>query len=76
MLSLKDFNKLSPPYYWWYISGPSWAGKAYYFPLKMKVYLGNSPKHFVVQAGKLLRAPKKPLEMVSLKINTKACSEE
>ena len=76
MLSLKDFNKLSPPYYWWYISGPSWAKKAYCFPLKMKAYLGNSPKHFVVQAGKLLRAPKKPLEMVSLIINTKACSEE
>ena len=51
-------------------------GKADDFPLKMKAYLGNSPKHFVVQAGKLLRAPKKPLEMVSLTINTKACSEE
>nr|XP_058946276.1 uncharacterized protein LOC131774289 [Pocillopora verrucosa] len=51
-------------------------GKADNFPLKIKAYLGNSPKHFVVQAGKLLRAPKKPLEMVSLIINTKACSEE
>ena len=51
-------------------------GKADDFPLKMKAYLGNSPKHFVVQAGKLLRAPKKPLEMVSLTINTKACNEE
>ena len=51
-------------------------GKADDFPLKMKAYLGNSPKHFVVQAGKLLQAPKIPLEMVSLTINTKAGSEE
>ena len=51
-------------------------GKADDFPLKMKAYLRNSPKHFVVQAGKLLQAPKIPLEMVSLTINTKAGSEE
>ncbi|CAH3123894.1 unnamed protein product, partial [Pocillopora meandrina] len=51
-------------------------GKADDFPLKMKAYLGNSPKHFVVHAGKRLQAPKMPLEMVSLTMNTKACSEE
>ena len=55
---------------------PHGQGKAYDFPLKMKVYLGNSPKHFVVQAKKLLQAPKMPLEMVSLTSNTKACIEE
>ncbi|CAH3132949.1 unnamed protein product [Pocillopora meandrina] len=59
-----------------YLDSHGCSGKADDFPLKMKAYLGNSPKHFVAQAGKLLRAPKKPLEMVSLTINTKACSEE
>ena len=34
MLSLEDFNKLSPPYYWWYISGPSWPGKGLWFSFK------------------------------------------
>ena len=76
MLSLKDFNKLSLPYHWWYILDVRGQGKAVDFPLKMKAFLGNLPKHFIVQARKLIQAPKMPLEMVSPKINTKACSKE
>ena len=50
MFSLKDFNKLSLPYHWWYILDANGQGKAVDFPVKMKAYLGNSPKHFIVQA--------------------------
>jgi len=76
MLSLKDFSKLSLPYHWWYILDANGQGKAVNFPVKMKAYLGSSPKHFILQAGKLTEAPKMPLEMVSLIINTKACSQD
>ena len=51
ILSLKDFNKLSLPYHWWYILDAHGQGKAVHFPLKMKAYLGKSPKHFIVEAG-------------------------
>lgn len=76
LFSLKDFNKLSLPHHWWYILDANGQGKAVDFPVKMRAYLGNSPKHFIVQAGKVTEAPKLPLEMVSLIINTKACSKE
>ena len=76
MFILKDFNKLSLPYHWWYILDVNGQGKAVDFPVKMKAYLGSSPKHFIVQSGKVIEAPKMPLEMVSLTINTRACSKE
>ena len=58
MFSLKDFNKLSLPYYWWYILDVNGQGKAVDFPVEMKAYLRSSPKHFIVQLGKLIEAPK------------------
>ena len=78
MLSLKDFYMLSLH---WCIIGGIYAdahgqGKAIDFPLKMKVYVWNSPKHFIVKVGKLIQAPTIPLEVVSLTINTKTCSKE
>ena len=76
MLNLKDFNRMTLPHYWWYILDVNGQGKAVDFPLKMKPYLGSSPKHFIVQAGKLTEAPRMPLEMVSLTISRKACSRE
>lgn len=76
MLSIEDFNKLSLSYYWWYILDAHSQEKAVDFSLKIKVYQGNSPKHFIVQAGKLIEAPKMFLEMVSFKIDTKACSNK
>ena len=78
MLSLKDFCMLSLPYHWWYIcdADAHGLGKAIDFPLKMKAYVGNSPKHFIVKVGKLIQAPTIPLEVVSLTINTKTCSKE
>ena len=39
MLSLKDFNKLSLSYHWWYILNVRGQGKEVDFPLKMKAYL-------------------------------------
>jgi len=76
MFNLKDCNKLSLPHHCWYILDVNGQGKAVDFPLNMKAYLGSSPKHFIVQAGKLVEAPRMPLEMISLTINTKAGSRE
>jgi len=76
MFNLMDFNKLSLPHHWWYVLDSNGQGKAVDFPVKMKTYLGRSPKHFILQEGKLTEAPRIPLEMVSLTINTKACSKD
>ena len=76
MFNLKDFIKLSLSYHLWYILDVNGQAKAVDFPVKMKAYLGSSPKHFIVQSGKVIEVPKMPLEMVSLTINTKACSKE
>ena len=74
MLSLKIFTCCLYP-----IIGGIYVdaqGKAIDFPLKMKAYVGNSRKHFIVKVGKLIQAPTIPLEVVSLTINTKTCSKE
>ena len=59
-----------------YYSDAHGQGKAIGFPLEMKAYLGNSPEYFIVLVGKLIQALTIPLEVVSLTINTKACSKE
>ena len=76
MFNLKDFNKMTLPHHWWYILDFNGHGKAVDFPLNMKPYLARSPKHFIVEAGKLTEAPQMPLEMASLIVSRKACSRE
>jgi hypothetical protein len=76
MLCFEDFGRLERylPKHWWYILDGIGQGKAIDFPLKLKAYLGWSPKHFVMNEHKLVQAPRVPLEKVSLIINIKAYS--
>ena len=64
MLSLKIFTCCLYPIIGGIYADAHGQGKAIDFPLKMKAYVGNSPKHFIVKVGKLIQAPTIPLEVV------------
>lgn len=49
LFTLKDFNKLSLSYYWWYILNANGQRKAVDFPVKM---VAAHQSIFIVQAGK------------------------
>lgn len=76
MFCLKDFERLLLPHHWWYILDEHGQGKAVHFPIKMKEFLGKSPKHYIVQGSDLVLAPSMVLEKVSLTINIKASKKE
>ena len=67
-----DFGRLPLPPHWWYALDEHGQGKAVDFPLKMKTLLVKSPKHFIFNDKKLIRAPQVPLENITIVINVKA----
>lgn len=70
-----DLNKLKYlPENWWYQLNDDGEGTAVKFPIKIKALLSWSTKCNMVKDGKLVKAPRFPLEKLSITIIRKACN--
>ena len=74
-LEMNDFSRLKfLPKNWWYFMNENGEGKAVDFPMKVKPVLSWSPLTFVVDKGKLSKAPRMPLEKLKLYILKRPCN--
>ena len=61
---------------WWYYLNQDGEGVAVDFPLKARPVLSWSPQKFTQKDGKLVKAPRFPIEKVCLTIIRRACNAE
>ena len=75
MYSKHDFERFTAlPEHWWYYLDEHGEGRAVYFPIKIKPLLTWSLAHHIKRAGRLVKAPRVPIQKLSVTMMKRACN--
>jgi len=75
LYSKHDFERFTAlPEHWWYYLDEHGEGRAVDFPIKIKPLLTWSPAHHIKRAGRLVKAPRFPIEKLSVTMVKRACN--
>lgn len=75
LCSKHDFERFTAlPEHWWYYLDEHGEGRAVDFPIKIKPLLTWSPAHHIKRAGRLVKAPRFPIEKLSVTMVKRACN--
>lgn len=75
LLNKEDMHRLKfLPENWWYVLDGNGEGNAVDFPIKVKPVLSWSPSSYMLQAGRLCKAPRLPRERLSITVLKRPCN--
>ncbi|KAK2547465.1 hypothetical protein P5673_032547 [Acropora cervicornis] len=75
LYSKHDFERFTAlPEHWWYYLDEHGEGRVVDFPIKIKPLLTWSPAHHIKRAGRLVKAPRFPIEKLSVTMVKRACN--